>query len=165
MCGRRTRSSPTKHAATWEWHKMKWERKERKRAHDYFEVAIDLNTWKLHYQYDLYLKEVLFHILIPSFSSPPPTCSPYPPTAVLSHSLYPLCSPRALETEWSECEPTIVEINGIWSTGYKEWQSLDSKWAKRVVRTWAVLVVRKGWRERERDGAMEGRKEATGCLF
>jgi len=79
----------------------------------------------------------------------------------------PRCSPRALETEWSECEPPIVEINGIWSTGYKEWQSLDSKWAKRVVRTWAVLVVRKGWRERERegDGAMEGRKEATGCLF
>lgn len=63
----------------------------------------------------------------------------------------PVCPPRALEAEWSECEPPIVEINGIWSTAYKEWQSLDSKWAKRVVRTWAALVVRKGWRKRERE--------------
>lgn len=36
---------------------------------------------------------------------------------------------------------------GFEAHGYKEWQSLDSKWAKRVVRTWAVLVVRKGWRD------------------
>lgn len=42
---------------------------------------------------------------------------------------------------------------GFEAHGYKEWQSLDSKWAKRVVRTWAVLVVRKGWRD---GGGVEG---------
>ncbi len=99
----------------------------------------------------------------PSFSNPP-TYSPNPPLSLsLSLSLSPLCSPRALETEWSECEPPIVEINGIWSTGYKEWQSLDSKWAKRVVRTWAVLVVRKGWREREMERWREGRRPLAVC--
>lgn len=85
-----------------------------------------------------------------------PSC-PHP------HPHPPLCSPMALETEWSECELTIVEINGIWSTGYKEWQSLDSKWAKRVVRTWAVLVVRKGWREREMERWRKGRRPLAVC--
>lgn len=80
-----------------------------------------------------------------------------------AHSLSPQCSSKALEREWSECELTIAEINGIWSTGYKEWQSLDSKWAKRVVRTWAVLVVRKGWREREMERWREGRRPLAVC--
>lgn len=70
---------------------------------------------------------------------------------------------RALETEWSECELTIVEINGIWSTGHKEWQSLDSKWAKRVVRTRAVLVIRKGWGEREMERWRKGRRPVAVC--
>ena len=89
----------------------------------------------------------------------PPSLTSLPPSLPLSL----LCSLRALETEWSECEPPIVEINGIWSTGYKEWQSLDSKWAKRVVRTWAVLVVRKGWREREMERWREGRRPLAVC--
>lgn len=154
--------------ATWElaWNEVR-ERKGRKRAHDYFEVGIDGNTWKLYYQCDLCQKEVLpllsRYLLFPNPN--PPTYSANPPTRSLtsSHSLSPLCSPRALETERSECEPTIVEINGIWSTGYKEWQSLDSKWAKRVVRTWAVLVVRKGWREREMERWREGRRPLAVC--
>lgn len=52
-------------------------------------------------------------LLTPSY--PNSTPSPNPPTLPLSHSLFvsPVCSPRALETEWSECEPPIVEINGI----------------------------------------------------
>lgn len=96
---------------------------------------------------------------------PSPTLPLTHPTlpSSLSLSLSLLCSPRALETEWSECEPPIVEINGIWSTGYKEWQSLDSKWAKQVVRTWAVLVVRKGWREREMEQWREGRRPLAVC--
>lgn len=127
----------------------------------------DGNPWNLYCQCDLCQKEILpFPILIPSFPNPP-TYSPNPPTFTysLSLTLPPslLCSPRALETEWSECEPTIVEINGIWSTAYKEWQSLDSKWAKRVVRTWAVLVVRKGWREREMEWWREGRRPLAVC--
>ena len=106
-------------------------------------------------------------LLIPSSCNPPTySTQPFPPSLTslpLSLPLSLLCSLRALETEWSECEPPIVEINGIWSTGYKEWQSLDSKWAKRVVRTWAVLVVRKGWREREMERWREGRRPLAVC--
>lgn len=106
-----------------------------------------------------YVRRKFFPMPITSYSSPP-TYSPNLPTLTLSLSL---CAPRALETQWSECEPPIVEINGIWSTGYKEWQSLDSKWAKRVVRTWAVLVVRKGWREKEMERWREGRRPLAVC--
>lgn len=104
-----------------------------------------------------------FSLSLRSQYLPSPALQLIRPALSSSLTLSPLCSPKALETEWSECEPTIVEINGIWSTGYKEWQSLDSKWGKRVVRTWALLVVRKGWREREMERWREGRRPLAVC--
>lgn len=85
------------------------------------------------------------------------------PTPLLSHSLPPSTVLSLGIREWSECEPTIVEINGIWNACNKEGQSLDSKWAKRVVRTWAVLVVRKGWSEGETQRWREVRRPLAVC--
>lgn len=126
-------------------------------------VQIDINTYKLLYRMWLMSGGSSLSSLSTPPSPSPPTYSPETSHS-RSRSRSPVRSPRALETEWSECESPIVEINGIWSTGYKEWQSLDSKWAKRVVRTWVGLVVRKGMEgEREMERWRKGIRPLAVC--
>lgn len=94
-----------------EWDKNEIRAERRKRAHAYSGGW----DWSQKLKAVTYLVEV-FSLVSRHCPTPGQTTTLPPPHPLFwTLLLLSLSPPRALETERSECEPPIVEINGIWS--------------------------------------------------